>query len=41
MGWDSFDVVRFDIGPFLQGQMRITKPTSAYNWLITGPSGLG
>ena len=25
MGWDSFDVVRFDLGPLLQGQTRIAK----------------
>ena len=25
MGWESFDVVRFDLGPFLRGQTRITK----------------
>ena len=25
MGWESFGVVRFDLGPLLQGQMRITK----------------
>ena len=25
MGWESFDVVRFDLGPFLQGQTRIAK----------------
>ena len=25
MGWDSFVVVRFDLGPLLQGQMRIAK----------------
>ena len=41
MGWESFDVVRFDLGPLLQGQMRIAKPKSAYNWLITDPRGLG
>ena len=23
MGWESFDVVRFYLGPFLRGQMRI------------------
>ena len=23
MGWDSFGVVRFDLGPLLQGQLRI------------------
>ena len=25
MGWDSSDVVRFDLGPLLQGQTRIAK----------------
>ena len=25
MGWESFDVVRFDHGPFLRDQMRIAK----------------
>ena len=25
MGWESFDMVRFDLGPLLQGQMRIAK----------------
>ena len=25
MGWESFDVVRFDLGPFFQGQTRIPK----------------
>ena len=25
MGWESFGVVGFDLGPLLQGQMRITK----------------
>ena len=25
MGWESFCVVRFDLGPLLQGQTRITK----------------
>ena len=29
MGWASFAVVRFDIGPLLQGQMRIAKLKSA------------
>ena len=28
-------------GPLLQGQMRVTKPKSAYNSLIIGPTGLG
>ena len=31
MGWESFGVVRFDLGPLLQGQTRIAKPKSAYN----------
>ena len=39
MGWESFDVVRFDLGPFLQ-YMRIAKLNSAYNLLIIGPRGL-
>ena len=30
MGWDSFGVVRFDLGPLLQGQLRIAKLTIAY-----------
>ena len=30
----SFDVVRFDLGPLLQGQMRIAKLKSGYNSLI-------
>ena len=25
MGWESFGVVRFDLGPLLQGQMRIAN----------------
>ena len=41
MGWESFDVVRFDLGPLLQGRMRIPKPKSAYNSLIIGRTGLG
>ena len=40
MGWESFDVVGFDLGPLHQGQMRIAKPKSAYNSLIIGPRGL-
>ena len=31
MGWESYGVVRFDLGPLLQGQTRIAKPKSAYN----------
>ena len=40
MGWKSSDVVRFDLGPLLQGQTRIPKLKSAYNSLIIGPRGL-
>ena len=40
MGWESFDVVRFDLGPLLQGQTRIGKLKSAYNSLIIYPRGL-
>ena len=40
MGWGSFDVVRFDLGPLLQGEKRIAKLTSAYNSLIISPRGL-
>ena len=38
---ESSDVVRFDLGPLLQGQTRIAKLKSAYNSLIIGPRGLG
>ena len=41
MGWESFGVVRFDLGPLLQGQTRIVKPKSAYNSLIIGHRGFG
>ena len=34
MGWESFDVVRFHLGPLIQGQTRIPKLKSAYNSLI-------
>ena len=34
MGWESFGVVGFDLGPLLQGQMRIANLKSAYNSLI-------
>ena len=39
--WESSGVVRFDLGPLLQGQMRIAKLRTAYNSLIIGPRGLG
>ena len=39
MGWESFGVVRFDLGT-LEGQRRIAKFKCAYNLLIIGPRGL-
>ena len=52
MGWDSFGVVRFDLGPLLQGQLRIAKLTLLITRLLlvlqvwdgkqaTGNHGLG
>ena len=41
MGWESSDVIRFDLGPLLQGQTRIAKMKSAYNLLIIGTGVLG
>ena len=41
MGWESFDVVKFDLGFLLQLQTRIAKLKSAYNSLIIGHRGLG
>ena len=41
MGWKSFGVVRFDLGPLVQVQTRIAKLKSAYNLFIIGPRGLG
>ena len=40
MGWKSSDVVIFDLGPLLEGQMRIAKLKSVFNSLIIGPRGL-
>ena len=37
---ESFDVLEFDLGPLLQGQMRIANLKSGYNLLIIGPRGL-
>ena len=34
MGWESVNMVRFDLGTLLQVQMRIAKHESAYNSLI-------
>ena len=36
MDWESYDVVRFYLGPLLQGQTRIPKLKSAYNLLNIG-----
>ena len=41
MGWESSGVVGFDLGPLLQGQMRIAKLKTAYNLVIIGPRDLG
>ena len=41
MGWESFGVVGFELGPLLQGITSIAKLKSAYNSLIIGPRGLG
>ena len=41
MGWEPSGVVGFDLGPLLQGQMRIAKGKSDYNSLIIGFRGLG
>ena len=40
MGEESFDVIRFDLWPLFQGQMRIAKINSAYILLISVPRGL-
>ena len=40
MGWESSDVVAFDLGPLVEGETRIGKVESAYNLLIIGPRGL-
>ena len=41
MGGECSVMVRFDLGPLLQGQMRTAKVKSAYNSLIIDPRGLG
>ena len=41
MGWESVDVVRFDLEPLFQGQTNIAKLKSAYNSLNIGSRGLG
>ena len=40
MGWESSDVVRFDLEPLLQGQTRIGKLKRAYNSFIIDPRDL-
>ena len=40
LGWESSDVVKFDLWSLLQGQMRIAKLKSAYTLLIIAPRGL-
>ena len=41
MDCESSGVVKFDLGPLLQGQTRIAKLKSAYNSRIIGLRGLG
>ena len=41
MCWESFPVVRFDLGPLVQGQTAVAKLKSAHISLIIGPIGLG
>ena len=40
MDWESSDVIRFDLGPLLQGQTRVHKLKCAYISLIIAPRGL-
>ena len=40
MGWESSDMVKFDLEPLLQGQTRTAKFKGAYNWLIIDPRDL-
>ena len=40
MGWESFGVDAFNLGPLVQGQTRIAKVKCDYNLLIIGPKGL-
>ena len=41
MGWESFEVVRFDLEPLLQGRTRIAKHICAYKSLSFGRTGFG
>ena len=38
---DSFDVLRFNLGPVLQGQTRKAKRKRTFNSTIIGPTDLG
>ena len=40
MGWESSDVVRFDLEPLLQGQTRTAKLKRVYNSFGIDPRGL-
>ena len=40
VGWESSDVVRFDLGPLLQGQTKTAKFKRVYNSFIIDPRGL-
>ena len=40
MGWESSDVVRFDLEPLFQGQMRTAKLERVYTSFIIDPRGL-
>ena len=40
MCWESFAVVRFDLGPLIQGQTAVAKLKSAHISLIIGPRAL-
>ena len=37
MDCESSDALRLDLGPFLQGEIRVAKLESDYNSLILGP----
>ena len=41
MDWESCGLVRFNLGPLLQGQTKIAKVKSAYNSLVIGLRQLG
>ena len=40
MGWESSEVVIFDVGPLLQCQTRTVKLKRSYNLFIIDPRGL-